>query len=96
MSTIFFNIKNFFHKDKLEPTLKKSHLMASAGKCAVQITWEMKFRELMSLPWQQTCSLFWHCMNCWLHMTMTMSFHTHPMHHIEMESVLCVGLQDEA
>jgi hypothetical protein len=38
MSTIFFDITNFFHKDKLESTLIKSHLMASAGKCAEQIT----------------------------------------------------------
>jgi hypothetical protein len=38
MSTIFLDIINFFHKDKLEPTLIKLHLMASAGKCAVQIT----------------------------------------------------------
>ena len=45
ISTIFFNIINFFHKDKLEPTLINSHLMASAGKCAVQITWEVKFRK---------------------------------------------------
>jgi hypothetical protein len=35
---ILFNIINFFHKDKLESTLINSHLMASAGKSAVQIT----------------------------------------------------------
>jgi hypothetical protein len=33
-----FDIINFFHKDKLEPTLIKSHLIATAGKHAVQIT----------------------------------------------------------